>query len=301
VTSGDWIALGSVLVSIVAFALASVAYRQQKRVSAAAAAAADRAQATTDEQNLNDLIEKIQEGLAKISQAETTFKLEGFAAENSALAALQGQALEARRLARRPGIELDWFQNMALAYAFSQVWDPAGAIEFWDRAVDGARTSQAHIRSLAARAEFYYNRGLGNDFDLARKDYGAALDELEADADGQGPDLVAQQAAGLLLTQAGFEFNIGNDEMAVGLAAGALLKANGIGVTWRRLRALDRAGYLLQDLQNRVIPAREILRPVAAELGRRGIGPDEFPSKTAALLSVPPDGSQLTGLFGAES
>jgi hypothetical protein len=304
-TSGDWIALGSVGVSMVAFALASIAYRQQKRASAASEAAAATAQVSTDEQNLNDLIDKIQAGLATLSQGpstlsqgQSTFKLENVVAESTAMAALQGQALEARRLIERSHITLDWFQNMVLAYAFSQIWDPAGAIPYWNGAVDGAKTPQAHIRGLTARAEFYYNRGLGDDWDLAREDYKEALRELRADPDQQGPDLVAQQASGMQNYQAGFEFNVGNDAMAVGLVADAFTDANAIGAPWRRLAALERLGNLVLVLQQKVIPPRNVLGPVAAELSRRGILPSTFPPATAALLSAPPNGSQASGLYG---
>lgn len=185
-SSGDLISLGSLVVAIIAFMVSVFTYHVQKST-----------QVSSDEQNLNDLIEKIQSGLAATAVPQTTFSLESYAAENTALAALQGQALEARRLARRAEIELDWFKNMVLAYAFSQVWDLGSAKEFWDGAVGGAKTAQARVRSLAARAEFYYNRGLNGDWDLAQQDYEDALDEVRHDADGQGPDLVAEQVSGM--------------------------------------------------------------------------------------------------------
>ncbi len=296
-SSGDLISLGSLAVAVAAFGISYFTYHVQKRT-----------QDSTEEQNLNDLrqnltdlIEKIQSGLATVAQPQATFKLESFAAENSALAALQGQALEARRLAKGAELKLDWFQNMILAYAFTQTWDPAGAEEFWEGAVNGAMTSQARIRSLAARAEFYYNRGLNDDWQHARADYEAALTELRRDPDGQGPDLVAQQAAGMELYQAGFEFNTGNDPMAVSLVADAFIDANSVSAPWRKLAALDRLGSLVQAMQTQVIPPRGVLPAVAAELSRRGADPGSFPPKTAALLSMRADGSQLSGLYGENS
>ena len=300
-SSGDLISLGSLLVAVFAFTVSYYTYNVQKRT-----------QVSTEEQNLNvrqqnldDLIEKIQSVLATVAQPQTTFKLESFAAENTALTALQGQALEARRLARHPGITLDWFQNMVLAYAFTQTWDPASAKDFWDGAVTGAKTPQARIRSLTARAEFYYNRGLNddgcNDWQAARADYRTALEELRRDPDGQGLDLVAQQAAGMELYQAGFEFNVGNDSMAIRLVADAFGDANSVSAPWRKLAALDRLGSLVQAMENQVIPPRKVLPLVAAELSRRGARVGSFPSKTAALLSMPPDGSQQSGLYGEGS
>jgi hypothetical protein len=297
-SAADVISLGSLAVAIVAFVMS---YRAQQRT-----------QDSTEEQNLNelreklnDLIERIQSSLATMAQPQTTFKLEAVVAESVALTALQGQALEARRLARLPGITLDWFQNMVLAYALSQVWDPASAEEFWVGAVTAAVTSQARIRSLTARAEFYYMRGLNgdghNDWQDARTDYRAALDELRRDPDGQGPDLVAQQAAFMELQQAFAEFKVGNDSMAVGLAADAFVDANAVSAPWRKMSGLDRLGGLAQTMDNLVIPPREVMPDVAAELSRRGISPDTFPPRTAALLLMSPDGSQLSGLYGETS
>ncbi|HTX85371.1 MAG TPA: hypothetical protein VME44_24560 [Streptosporangiaceae bacterium] len=300
-SAADLISLGSLVVAIVAFVVSYLAYRVQQRT-----------QDSTEEQNLNelreklnDLIERIQSSLATMAQPQTTFKLDTVVSESAALTALQGQALEARRLARLPGITLDWFQNMVLAYALSQAWDPASAEEFWVGAVTAATTSQARIRSLTARAEFYYMRGLNgdghNDWRDARADYRAALAELRRDPDGQGPDLVAQQAAFMELQQAFSEFKVGNDSMAVGLVADAFVDANSVTAPWRKISGLDRLGGLAQAMENLVIPPREVMPDVAAELSRRGISPDTFPAKTAALLLMSPDGSQLSGLYGESS
>ncbi len=257
-------------------------------------------QVSSDEQELHDLLEKIQSGMATMAQAQSTFKVESMATENAALAALQGEALQARRLIRRAELKLDWFQNIILAYAFTETWDAAGAQEFWDGAVAGAKTPQARIRALTARAEFYYVRGLNDDWENARADFEAALAELRGDQDSQGPDPVAQQTAFMQLHQAMFEFNIGNDEMAIGLAADAFVRANSISTTWRKLTTLDRLGAIAQAMQNQVIPPREVLTEAGAELSRRGdLG--ALPAKTAALFSMPADGAQLTGLYGESS
>jgi hypothetical protein len=300
-SAADLISLASLVVAVVAFVLS---YRAQQRT-----------QASTDEQNLNDLqqdlndlIEKIQAALASVGQPQATLKLESIAAENAALVSLQGLALEARRLARIPGITLDWFQNMVLAMALSQAWDLASAGEFWDGAVTAAteaRSSLARIQSLTSRATFFYKRGLNHDghhdWQDGRNDYRDALAELHRDPDGQGPDLVAEQTAFIKLYQAGLEFDIANDSTAIGLAADAFIAANSINAPWRRISALDRLGYLTQAMQTQVTPPRPVLPEVAAELTERK-KLDDFPSKTRELLLMPADGSQLSaGLYGQSS
>ena len=294
-SSADLISLGSLIVAIAAFGVSYFTYKVNKRT-----------QVSTEEQNLNDLrqnlnglIDKMQSSLASLARPKTTFKLESFAEENSALAGLQVQAQEAKALAEqglKQGLTLDWLQNTVLAYAFTQTWDPAGAEVFWKAAVEGAKTPQARIRSLTSRAEFYYIRGLNDDrhhdWQDARADYEAALKELHRDPDRQGPDLVAEQAALMELYQAGLEYNVGNDSMAVGLVADAFVDANKVSAPWRKLSALDRLGNLVQVMGNQVIPPRPVLPDVAAELSRRGVTLDKFPPETAALLSMPPDGSQ---------
>jgi hypothetical protein len=292
--SANLISLGSLVVAIVAFVVSYFAYRVQKR-----------SQVSTDEQNLNDLIEKIESSLATVAQPQASFSLESFAAQNAALATLQGQALEARSLASRlakDGIELDWFQNMVIAFAFTQAWDPAGAEDFWEGAVNSATTTQAHIRSLTARAQFYYSRGLNddghNDWHDARVHWQAALDELRSDRDRQGADLVAEQAAFMKFQQAGFEYNTGDESKAVSLVADAFSEANSVSAPGRKLAALERLGSLVQAMGNQMILPPNVVSMVADELSRRGVDPETFPHKTRALLSMPADGSQLSKHYG---
>jgi tetratricopeptide (TPR) repeat protein len=281
-TSGDWIALGAAIVAIVACVVSVITYRLQKRT-----------QATSDEEQLNGLIESIQGGLANLKWSGPAMTIDAYAANGVTLGTLRGQALEARKLMERADIEPDWFQSVVLAYAFSQAWDPAGAITYWERAVDvstGPGNFQAHISSLEARGTFYYRRGRDGDLAKARDDFKTALRELRKDPEQQGPDLVAQQAAGLLLSRASFELDIGAEaKTMVGLVTEAFTTGNAIAAPWRRLETLKFVGTLALALQQRGLP--ELLAEVAAELSRQGAEPDGFPTDTAALLSLPPDGS----------
>lgn len=280
--SGDWIAVGAVIVAIVACVVSVITYRLQERT-----------QATSDEEQLNDLIEKIQGGLASLNGSGPAMTTDAYAANGVTLGTLRGQALEARKLMDRAHISPDWFQSVVLAYAFSQAWDPAGALAYWDRAVEvssGRGNFQAHISSLEARGTFYYRRGRDGDWPKARDDFAAALGDLRTDPEQQGPDLVAQQTAGLLLSQASFELDIGAEaQRIVDLVTEAFATANVIAAPWRRMEALTFVGTLALALQRKGLP--ELLAKVAAELSRRGVGPDRFPADTAALLSLPPDGS----------
>jgi len=296
--SGDWIALGSAIVAVVALAVAGLAYRQQ-RVT----------QRRTDEQQLNDLIEKLQDGLAGVSRPQGTMAFEAYATENAAkLAGLLGQAIEAKELIHGSGIRPNWFQSMVLAYSFSQAWDPAAAIEYWKNAVDVSKPEhqeagrkpdyQAYIHSLAARAEFYYNRGLKNgtdggkdDWQRARDDYDAALKLLLNDPDKQGPDLSRQQAASFLVGQAGFELSMVADKAkAVNLIADAFGQADSIAVEWRRVTALQNIGDCIVMMQGRLTPKPDLVTPVAAELNRRQVDISRFPDRVATLL-LPAPGS----------
>jgi hypothetical protein len=300
-SSQDWIALGSVVIAAIAFVFSGLAYRLERR-----------GQGTGHEQQLNDLLEKIQGDLAGLNQYQSAPTLETYAASNATMIALQSRALAARKLARRAEIELDWFQSMILAYAFTQVWDTKGAIEYWEQAVKVARTHhQAHVRSLTARAEFYYNRGLDDDWELARADFGNALSELRRDPERQGPDLAAQQVATMLVYQAGFEVETGDDPRVIALIADAFEAANAITVPWRRRKALEFVGGLTLMLQQKAVPPRNLLHPVAEKLSAREMGPDKFPADTAAMFWPPPDGGgypaggqpaggQPAGLYGEQ-
>lgn len=280
-SSGDSIALVSVIVAVIAFVVSGLAYRLQRR-----------GQGTSDEQQLNDLLEKIQGDLAGLNQDQSAPTLETYAASTATIVALQSRALAARRLAERAEIELNWMQSMILAYAFTQVWDTKGALQYWERAVKVAETHHlAYVRSLAARGEFYYNRGLGDDWELARKDYGDAVSELRRDPERQGADLAAQQMASVLVYQAGYEVETGDDNRVTALIADAFQAANEITVQWRRRKALEYVGGYALMLQQKAVPPRDLLRPVAAELAARGMGPDKFPPATAAMFALPPDGS----------
>ena len=310
--SGDWLALGSAIVAAVALMVSGYTYRLQRKT-----------EGRTAEQELNDLIEKLQDGLTSLNRPQGSFTFETYAVENAAaLAGLHGHAIEAEKLLGRSGIEPDWFQSMILAYAFTQAWDPAGAIDYWKRAVEVSKPEHqppghkkqyaAYIRSLSARAEFYYNRGQKNDqrddWQLARDDYGTALRELLRDPDRQGPDLAKQLATSILVYQAGLELNmVGDDAMAITFIGEAFVQADSIIVPWRRLKALEYAGNFVSLLQQKVLPPRDLLTPVATELSRRKVEIDKFPASVLALWTLPPDGGvgaaagQPTKLYGATS
>jgi len=314
--SGDLISLGSAIVAAVALAVSGFAYRLQRET-----------QGRTDEQQLNDLIEKLQGGLASFSRPQGSFSFEAYATNATALAGLHGHAIAAKKLIKHSGIEPDWFQSMVLAYAFSMAWDAASAIDYWERAVEVSTPEhqvpgqephyQAYIHSLTARAEFYYNRGRKNgrqdDWQLARDDYETALRELLRDPDGQGPDLARQQATSILVYQAGLELNMaGDDAKAIANISEAFVQANSIVVPWRRHKALESTAGLVgmlqqQMLQQQMLQPRDLLRPVAAELARQKVDIDKFPASVVALLTLPPDGGpevaagQPTELYGATS
>jgi hypothetical protein len=285
--SGDWIALGAAIIATVACVVSVITYRLQ-----------DRTQATSDEQQLNELIEKIQGSLANLDKLSSALTLESFAASGVTLTSLRGQALEAKKLTERAQIEPDWFQSMILAYAFTQAWDPKAAKMYWDDAVSstsGSDTHQAHVTSLEARANFYYSRGLEDDWQKAREDFEDARDELLEDPDGQGPDLAVEQVALMLLRQAALELKAEGEMAAAAFAANAFIAANSIGVRWRKRHALKVIGNLLLELQQREgIP--ELLGKVAAELSRQGVEVEEFPDAAAGLLSLPPDGALFASM-----
>jgi hypothetical protein len=281
--SGDWIALGAAIAAIVASVVAIIAYRLQRR-----------SQAMSDENQLNELIEKIQGGLGNLDKLSSAITIEDFAASGVALTGLRGQALEAKKLIKRADIKPDWFQNMILGYAFTQAWDPKAAFTYWDDAVSatsGGDAHQAHVSSLEARANFYYTRGLKDDWKNAHKDFNEARDELLKDPEGQGRDLALEQIALMFLRQASLELKAEGETAAAALAANAFLKANSIGTQWRKRHALKVIGKLMLELQQKEgVPG--LLGKVAAELSQPGgVGLDKFPADTAELLSLPPDGS----------
>jgi tetratricopeptide (TPR) repeat protein len=284
--SGDWIALAAAIFAGVSGAGAIIAYRLQRRT-----------QATSDEQQLNDLIEKMQKALGSLDSSRT-MTLKTFAANNVALVSLRGQALEARKVIGRAGIEPDWFQSMILAYAFSQTWDLKSANPHWENAVkaaDANRDHPAHVASLVALAQFYYNRGRSDDWDLARQNFEAATRELLEDPDGQGPDLAAQQAAMLHLQQAGFELDAEGETAAVPLMVKAFATANTISARWRQRTVLKALADLVRELQQ-TLGQPDLFRHVAAELSRAAPGLEAFPEDitrmlASALTQMPPDGT----------
>jgi tetratricopeptide (TPR) repeat protein len=290
--SAEWIALGGFLAAVVAFFVSLRAYQLQRRT-----------QSINDQTKFDDLIQKIQENLGKLSQSQGDLGSYptpgGYTATNTTLIGLLGLALEARRLARRAGLQPDWFQSMVLAYAFSQVWDTASAIEYWTRMVDVADTHQSHIRSLVSRAAFYYNRGLADDWDLARQDFDTAVKELEEDPDSQGPAMVKEQVAYQRAQQAGLELMIGATDRAVTYYADSFQVSNAIAVSWRKQRTLATVGMLV--LQQQVVPPKDLLKLIGDELQRRRVVLAEFPAATAALFSVPPDGASFGPPPGGES
>lgn len=309
--SGELIALGSAIVAAVALAVSGLAYRLQRET-----------QGRTDEQQLNDLIEKLQDGVASINRPKGSFTFEAYATNAAALAGLHGHAIAAKKLIERSGIEPDWFQSMVLAYAFTMAWDAASAIDYWERAVEVSKPEhqlpghkphyQAYFHSLTSRAEFYYNRGRKNgqqdDWQLARDDYETVRRELLKDPDEQGPDLARQQAASMLVYQAGFELNmVGDDAKAIAIISDAFVQANSIVVPWRRQKALESTASFVSMLPQQMLQPRDLLTPITAELARQKVDIDKFPASVVALLTLPPDGGpgmaagQPPELYGATS
>jgi len=285
-TSTDWIAVAAAIAAAISAVLAYVALRQQKRT-----------QATSDEQQLNELIEKIQSGLGSLNLPRGTVTIKAYAASNVTLISLRGQALEARKLITRSDLHPDWFQNEILAYAFSQCWDMKAAEPFWEGAVAEAKAAadnQAFVSSLLGQAEFYYYRGRKDgrtdDWQLARSNCEAALEKLRDDPDGQGPDLAAQQVAITYVQQAGFELSAEGEATASLLIAEALKAANSIGAQWRRQLALKTISNLTLEMQQ-TMGQPDLLKKAADKLAQQGLGPEVFPAETAVLLSLPADGT----------
>ena len=276
-STDDWLTLAGVVVAAVAFCVAVTTYQLQKRT-----------QLTSDEQQLSDLIGQIQERLASISRTGETATLEVYAANSAAVAGLQGLAIEAQKVAERGGLQPDWFQSVVLAYAFTEAWDLVTALTYWGRAVDIATTNQSRMRSVAARAEFYYNRGLNTGLDAAgqpnddwghaRADYRAAADLLTADPDGQGPDVTGEQVVSLLVYQSGLEMMIGEPGRAARLLVDAVDRADSLVVAWRKMRSRQFIATAVRQ------PSPDLVRALRAELRRRGAETGTFPASAARLL-----------------
>ena len=262
--SGDWIALGAAIAALVACMVAIIAYRLQRRT-----------QAMSDENQLNELIEKIQGGLANLDKLSSAITIEDFAASGVALTGLRGQALEAKKLIERADITPDWFQNMILGYAFTQAWDPKAAFTYWDAAVSatsGGDAHQAYVSSLEARANFFYARGLNDDWEKAHKDFDDARGELLKDPEGQGRDLALEQIALTFLRQASLELKA-KVRTHSGTCCEHNRRANSIGTQWRKRHALKVIGNLVLELQQKeAVPG--LLGKVSAKLSQLGVGLD---------------------------
>jgi hypothetical protein len=280
--TGDWIAFAAAVVAALSCVVAVVAYRLQRRT-----------QAATDEQQLNDLIEKIETGLASLGKVRQDATPQSLRASGVALTSLRGHALEARKLIRRADITPDWFQCAVLAYAFSQTLDIASAGPFWKAAVDTSKRDAdhpAHIVSLTARADFYYNRGLGDDWQLARQDFADAYAELSGDPDGQGPDLVNEQLATMRVQQGSFELDAEGEQAAMPHFVEAFVRAASIKATWRKRNVLKTLLSLTLELQQTGACA-ELLDEVKAKFAAQHISLDDLPADISAALSMPADGS----------
>jgi hypothetical protein len=215
------------------------------------------------------------------------------------MVSLLGLGLEARRLARQAKLEPDWFQSMILAYAFTQVWDTATASEYWTRMVRLADTHQSRIRSLVSRADFYYNRGLADDWDRGRQDFDAAVKVLEEDPDSQGAALVKEQVASLRVRQGGMELMIGATDRAVACDADAFQLSNAIDVSWRKQRSLTTAAMLVSQQQQHAA-GQDLFNLIGDELRRRDVVLAELPASLTPLLSahLPGGEGQPSRLYG---
>jgi hypothetical protein len=236
--SSDWLALGGVIVSCLAFAVSFVAYRLQARSAQ-----------SDNEKELADQINAIQDQLAELSPVpqptgsiEALTRADSAAQQAQAMAAiikttsvngaLQALLLRVGTLIESAKLEPDWYQNLVLATAAVQIGDPITAEPYTRRAVELARTPTEHgwdagtaataeMQSLRVRANFYFNRGLPGDLKRARGDFDAARQLVEDNRSRQGPFVTAGRLIELYVRQTDFELDLGDNDCGIALMAEA--------------------------------------------------------------------------------
>ena len=237
-SSSDWLALGGVIVSCLAFAVSFVAYRLQARSAQ-----------SDNEKELADQINAIQAQLAELSPvpqsadsmealaktgnaAQQAQAMAAIAKTSSINAALQTLLLRVGALIKSARLEPDWYQNLVLATAAVQIGDPITAEPYTKRAVELACTPEGHgwdagaaaaaqMVSLRVRANFYFNRGLQGDLKRGRDDFAAARQLVEDNRGKQGPFITAGRLIELYVRQTDFELDLGHDDCGIALMAEA--------------------------------------------------------------------------------
>lgn len=230
-SSSDWVALGGLLVSCLAFAVSFVAYRLQEKTAK-----------SDNEKELADQIAAIQAHLAEpnptaqpgyVTAATTqAASQEAIAKASSTNAALQMLVVRVGNLIESTGVKPDWYQNLVLASAAVRIGDQVMARPYAEAAVSLASRPEdrgwsaetaaaAQMLSLLVRANFLYNRGHPEDVKAAREDYEQAGKLVRKVRHEQGPFMTAGRLAELYVRQAEFELDLGHDERAAGLMARA--------------------------------------------------------------------------------
>lgn len=237
-SSSDWLALGGVIVSCLAFAVSFVAYRLQARSAQ-----------SDNEKELADQINAIQAQLAELSPVpQPTDSMEALARTGNAAqqaqamatiikttsvnGALQTLLLRIGTLVESAKLQPDWYQNLVLATAAVQIGDPITAEPYTSRAVELARTPSEHgwdagtamaaqMQSLRVRANFYFNRGLPDDLERGRDDFDAARQLVEDNRNRQGPFITAGRLIELYVRQSDFELDLGHGDRGTALMAEA--------------------------------------------------------------------------------
>ena len=122
-SAGDWISFGRALVALAALGIAARSYQLSKTT-----------QESDDVKQFGDLVQKTQDALAKLPQT-TTFDTESYATNGATLAAIQVYALDAHQLVVDQKVKPNSFDSVVLAFAFTQLWDGATAITYWNGAL----------------------------------------------------------------------------------------------------------------------------------------------------------------------
>jgi len=230
-SSSDWVALGGLLLSCLAFAVSFVAYKLQQRTAK-----------SDNEKELADQIAAVQTHLAEpnftaqagyvTAATARAVSQEAIAKASSTNAALQMLVLRVGNLIESTGVTPDWYQNLVLASAAVRIGDQVMASPYVTAAVRLARQPEdrgwnaetaaaAQMLSLQVRANFFYNRGHPEDVKAAREDFDQARELVLNVRQQQGPFMTAGRLAELYVRKTEFELDLGYDDRAVGLMAKA--------------------------------------------------------------------------------
>jgi len=230
-SSSDWVALGSLIVSCFAFVVSYVGYKLQQKTAK-----------SDNEKELADQIAAIQDKLAEPNQvAQPTFlagaqtqadSQNAIAKATSTNAALQMLVLRVGNLIESTGVQPDWYQNLVLASAAVRIGDQVMAEPYVKAAADlAARPGErgwsaetaatAQMLSLQVRANFFYNRGEPGDVEAARTDLEQARQRVRNLRHQQGPNMTAARLAEFYVREADFELDLGHEEPAADRMANA--------------------------------------------------------------------------------